>query len=237
MKIKWPYVEVDKDYMSSDVEGVKRFYLDSDVQARDFDDEVPFYVQFITNLLVSREPSSIFEFGCNAGRNLHLLAQRLPQARLHGIDLNREAIEFGRTRFGLPIEVGDETTLASLDDDSFEITFTISVLDHIPFIRDTVKELIRITGRYLILYEICHDQFGRIVKMTSERGEIVDGYPFSYFHDYDNLLCELGTWCVLDASIPAFSGNLGEFYRLKIFTKHSDAFGKDHLKKIDLNSL
>jgi SAM-dependent methyltransferase len=234
MTIKWPYVEVSDDYMTEDVEGVKRFYLDSDVQAREFDDEIPFYVEFITNLLISQDPSSIFEFGCNAGRNLYLLSKKLPQAKLFGTDLNRDAIEFGRSRFGLPIEVGDETSLASMGDNSYEITFTVSVLDHIPFIKDTVGELIRITGKYLVLYEICHDQYGKIVKMTSETGEIVDGYPFSYFHDYDKLLHELGTWCLLDVSIPAFSGNLGEFYRLKIFTKHSDAIGKNHLKKIDL---
>ncbi|MCP5420905.1 MAG: methyltransferase domain-containing protein [Gammaproteobacteria bacterium] len=237
MTIKWPHVEVDPHCDREDVNGVKEFYSDSHVQARDFDGAVPFYVDCVTQLLVSMEPGSLFEFGCNAGRNLHLLSQKLPHARLYGVDVNRDAIDFGREYFNLPIEYGDELFLEKLAEDSFEVTFTVSVLDHIPFIEEVARKLIQITSRYLVLYEICYHRFGKITQMATADGEIVDGYPFSYFHDYDGLFRKLGTWCVLDVALPAFPGNLGEFYRLKVFSKHSADIGKQLLKRIAFSPL
>src|SRR5260370_6213152 len=122
-----PFVKVSPDFLHSDMEGVKEFYCDSTAQPFYYEDRPPLYATMVSELIASLKPSSILEFGCNAGRNLDLIRRLLPRARLVGMDLNRKAIEVGRRRFGLDLRVADETSLASFPDSSFEVTFTASV--------------------------------------------------------------------------------------------------------------
>ena len=229
-----PHVEIREAIPPEDVTAEKGFYFDSDVQARDFSADIPHYVSVICKLIASLSPSSVLEFGCNAGRNLAVLKELLPAAAISGVDLNPLAIEFGRRQWGLNLEVADETFLRRVNDNSYDVSFTISVLDHIPYVDTTIFDLIRVTRDYVIAYEICHKRSGKIIRMQSPEGEIVDGYPFSYFHDYRMKFEAMNCWNVMDVALPAFRGNLGEFYRLQIFTKRHDLFGAQLVRGIDL---
>lgn len=227
-----PFVRVSSDLLHTDMEGVKEFYCDSTVQSFYYEDRPPLYATMVSELIASLKPSSILELGCNAGRNLDLIRRLLPRARLVGMDLNRKAIEVGRRRFGLDLRVADETSLASFPDSSFEVTFTVSVLDHIAKPQQTVADLVGVTQRFIIIYEICHDKTGKIEAMLDADGKVVDGYPFSYFHDYRRLFADAGCWLILDAAVPAFAGNLGEFYRLQVHGRQEDDFGKTILRRL-----
>lgn len=74
--------------------------------------------------------NSIFEYGCNTGRNLYYIKKEFPHYQVFGIDVNEDAIKTGIQKFDLPIKVGDEESLLEIPDDSFDFVFTISVIDH-----------------------------------------------------------------------------------------------------------
>jgi len=227
-----PFVKVSSELDQNDMEGVKKFYSDSTAQPFTFQGPPPLYATMLAELIASLKPSTVLEFGCNAGRVLALIKRRLPGARLVGMDLNRAAIEAGRRTFGLDLRVADETSLDSIPDSSFDVTFTVSVLDHIAMPQQTAAHLARITRRFVILYEICHDKTGKIEAMQDANGKVVEGYPFSYFHDYRRLFADAGCWLVLDAAVPGFAGNLGEFYRLQVYGRQEEDFGKTILQRI-----
>jgi SAM-dependent methyltransferase len=227
-----PFVRVSSDIQENDMDGVKEFYSDSTVQPIRFEGRLPLYAIMVTELIASLNPSAVLEFGCNTGRVLALLKGRIPRARLAGMDLNRTAIEAGRRAFALDLRVADETSLSSIPDSSFDLTFTVSVLDHIAMPRETVAHLARITREFVITYEICHEKTGKIEEMQDADGKIVKGYPFSYFHDYRKLFADAGCWLVLDAAVPAFAGNLGEFYRLQVHDRQGGDFGRAILQRI-----
>jgi SAM-dependent methyltransferase len=237
MTVQWPYVEVSEQLEDGDMEGVKAFYAGTAEQVRDFDGVVPAYVESIVEVLASLQPRSVFEFGCNAGRNLAHLRKFLPAARLSGTDVNAAAIAHGRARYGLEIEQGDEHTLARLATDCLDVSFTVSVLDHIVFPQQTVRELVRVSRDFVLIFEIVHERCGKITRMTSHTGEVVPGYPFSYFHDYPQLFASAGAWKVLEVSMPAFIGNLGEFYRLMLFSKHSMHIGRHVVRSLKLRDV
>ena len=75
-----PFVKVSSDLLHTDMERVKKFYCDSTVQPFYYEDRPPLYATIVSELIASLKPSSILEFGCNAGRNLDLIRRRVPRA-------------------------------------------------------------------------------------------------------------------------------------------------------------
>lgn len=235
--MSWPFVEVDGRLNPEDLQGVKQFYDGSEIQPRDFDNRVPYYIEIIFQAISSLQPKSVFEFGCNAGRNLNSLRKLLPSTQMFGTDVNRAAIEHGRKEYGIPIEVADEKGLEKMKSDSFDVVFTVSVLDHLALPQETVYHLTRISREFVIIYEIVHEKEGKVIKMTSENNELIPGYPFSYFHNYDLLFRKSGAWKVIEAVVPAFKGTLGVYYRLFLFTKKDKYVGSEVLGSLVLSSL
>lgn len=216
----------------TDVEAAKQFYRDSKVQPFFYEEEPPHYARVICGLIASLKCRSVFEFGCNAGRNLNVLKTVLPEARLVGIDVNSLAISSGRSRFGLELMEGDEGHLRAIADNEFDVSFTVSVLDHVPFPEPVIRDLVRISRQYVLIYEIVHTEVGRVIEMEDTARQHVTGYPFSYFHDYPRYFQHAGAQLVLDVAMPAFAGNLGDFYHLQAYSTAPDSFGKQHIKQI-----
>jgi ubiquinone/menaquinone biosynthesis C-methylase UbiE len=133
---------------------------------------------------------SAFEFGCNAGYNLQVIADK----KIYGIDINQEAINFGQKKLGLPIEYGSEKKLKDIPSKSYDLVFTSSVLDHIPkenFL-DIVNELKRISKKYVICLETNDEQY------------------YNYFaHDYESQ----GFKSVWDFFSSRYSGGNGCLYK------------------------
>jgi SAM-dependent methyltransferase len=217
-----------------DAVAVKTWYSGSTVQPTTYERPME-HVQVLTRILASMDPESVLEFGCNAGRNLNLLRDLLPKASLVGVDLNALGIADGQQLYGLDLRVGDEDTVSRFATDEFDVTFTLSVLDHFPDITAVSTELTRITRRYLVLLEIAGDESGKATKMVGADGKQIAGYPFTYFHDYrQRIERELGHPCVLDAYFPVGTSNLLEFYRLYVFACSDSRWdGKLHLNRIE----
>lgn len=152
--------------------------------------------------------SSVFEFGCNAGRNLFFLKKEFTYMKVYGIDLNPDAIELGMKKFNLSIDLGDETHLKRINSKSFDVVFTVSVLDHLPFIEDVLIELSRISKKFLIFLE---PYCGESRKASKE--SIAN---FSYFWDYPNIFKKLEFNISLNEPSPLGERGLGPYYYLYI---------------------
>jgi SAM-dependent methyltransferase len=216
-----PTVEVSPAIDPSDRDGVRAFYADSTVQPFAYDGEPLPYATLIAETVASFAPASVLEFGCGSGRNLDVL-RGMHSARLVGVDINAVAVEWGRRNFGLDLHVGDEGWLAAQKHDSFDIVYTVSVIDHIPMPASAIAAMAAAAAELILVYEIMHSVCGRVTRMEDHLGRPTDGYPFSYFHDYPKLFGQAGCWLVVDAAFPADPGGLYPYYRLQIYTKRQD---------------
>jgi len=102
--------------------------------------------------LYARHYERIFEFGCNTGFNLNLIKKINPNASLFGVDLSKPAIDQGKEKYKLNLEIGDENYLSHITHNSFDLVFTCSVLNHIPDIDKIILQLQRI-GRTCLFIE------------------------------------------------------------------------------------
>jgi SAM-dependent methyltransferase len=210
----------------AEIEAARRFYDGTDEQPATYDYGVPLYIEFVTDLVASTQAASVMEFGCNAGRNLDILRHKMPGSHLWGLDLNPKMIDRGKEMFGLDLRVSNETGLGTLEDGCCDVVFTVSVLDHIPYPEYTLRQLLRVTREYLILFELSSpNRIGKARDVFTSDGDAVthsESYPFSYLHDY-RAECErkFGALCVADIQYPVTAGNGGnmsDWYRLFVFS-------------------
>lgn len=100
----------------------------------------------------------ILELGCNVGRNLMLLRFGGYQS-LTGIELNENAVTIMRRTFQdankINIQIGEiEKRIYDLKTESFDIIFTMAVLQHLPPESEHIfKQIIRVMRGYLVTIE------------------------------------------------------------------------------------
>ncbi len=213
-------IRLTTDLGPSETEDAKQFWRQTELMGKSYGARPPEYALKIARLIAAGQPESVFEFGCNAGRNLEQLRTLLPSARLAGVDINAASIRFGRSR-GFDIWVGDERILAGFPDNSWDLTFTISVLDHVPDHRPIANELLRVSRKYMLLYEPCvRGRVGKIEEpeRASDDRRVV---PYSYLHNYYELGDTSDARLLLDESIPVKPTGVGPYYRAMLFSKVS----------------
>lgn len=173
----------------------------------------------LAELFAARAPRSVFEFGCNAGKNLLTVRERLPKCFLAGIDINAQAIEVAR-KSKLRASVGDEKLLELFPNRAFDICFTVSVLDHMPEPAAALRELARMSAKALYLLEPWLGAEGRVVRNYNERLERdIDTTPYSYSWDYPALAARvLPNWQLTQRPMP-LPTNLGPYYHLFELTR------------------
>lgn|GEM_PF-2486139 len=144
---------------------------------------------FVAHKAAALNAGSVLEFGCHAGRNLEAIRQRLPNAELVGIDINAAAIAAGRERFKLDLRVGDERSLAQFGDRTFDLVFTVSVLDHVPRIEHLCHELLRIARRVVLFLEVTLPVEGKVLRHYDHQMRAVrDSTAASYSWQVDRRL-------------------------------------------------
>lgn len=116
----------------------------------------------IAEVVAGLGPASVLELGCNAGANLHVIRQYCKGIRVVGVDINGRAVEAGKSAWGLDLLVGDEQTLIDFDALEFDLSFTVSVLDHIPDVGKTIQALLHCTRRNIVLLEVWLPKEGRV---------------------------------------------------------------------------
>lgn len=111
--------------------------------------------------LSNHSPKSALEIGCNCGPNLYLLARKLPDIEIRGVDINRRAIQKGNELLAsagisnVKLSTGKADNLEQFQDKSFDIIFTDAVLIYIgrDKIKRVVQEMLRVARRALVFVE------------------------------------------------------------------------------------
>lgn len=108
----------------------------------------------IVNYILKDNPNSVLEFGCGTGKNLRLIREQehtyaQSEIKLFGIDVSLINVIHANVKNDLPyICLGDQDLLPKLR--NIDVVFTVSVLDHIEYVDDIIKEFKRIAYRVFL---------------------------------------------------------------------------------------
>ncbi|MDB5751310.1 MAG: hypothetical protein JWP65_1731 [Ramlibacter sp.] len=182
----------------------------------------------VTRLVKAMGASKVFEFGCNAGKNLAALIEDIPDIFVAGVDINGGAIELARSK-GLNAAMGDERSLSLFPDRCFDVVFTVSVLDHIPDASQPLIQLARMSSKAVVLLEPWLGQEGKVVRnFNAKLAQEIDTTPYSYSWDYEKLAKDLlPGWRCESWPLP-ISTNLGAYYRVYSLTREPGADSSSH---------
>ncbi len=101
------------------------------------------FLKPICSSLISRHSSlRILDVGCGTGANIEMLSQ---YGEAEGVDVSDDALEFCR-RKGLKVQKGLAQTLP-YEDESFELTTALDVVEHLDDDIAGLKEMFRVTKR------------------------------------------------------------------------------------------
>jgi len=171
----FPFVEDQGEYWESrksgDTHGPEK-YIQEDNST---------YVLFEALLDVVDSSASFLEIGCNAGRNLNYLLRK-GYTNLAGIEINALSIhETLRNQFPelcktAVFYVGNAASeIKKIPDNSFDVTFSIGVLEHIrPQDMSLFEDMVRVTKRYVAV-------------ITSENSRV---YPYDFEKVFTRLGCK-----------------------------------------------
>lgn len=172
----------------------------------------------VARRVLSYEPISALEFGCNAGKNIHKLLELAPSLSVKGIDINEAAIRAG-VQNGLDLICGDQDTLSAMEEKCVDVIFTVSVLDHIPNPDDLLANFGNKARKAIILLEPWLGSKGKVIENRSGvSGDVVPTTPFSYSWDIEQRgLATLRNWrCRVSDFI--MKSNLGNHYKFFEFS-------------------
>ena len=116
---------------------------------------------------------SILDFGCGCGRVMSWMAGRLDNRRLHGVDIDREAIEWAKQNLGdIDFRVIETRPPTSYANNEFDLVYCHSVFTHLneAYQDEWLAELRRITKPGGILLVTTHGEhaFDGVLKMWRE---------------------------------------------------------------------
>jgi 2-polyprenyl-3-methyl-5-hydroxy-6-metoxy-1,4-benzoquinol methylase len=111
------------------------------------------FERVLDELLDRAGPSSMLDVGCGEGVLVQRWAERMPQARLVGVDLREESIQAGWSAHQAPnLEYrtmqGGELPFAA---NEFDLATAIEVLEHVPDPEHTIAEMARCARRHLLV--------------------------------------------------------------------------------------
>jgi len=117
---------------------IQRFLLDN-------------FFRNLTNLTVTKKVDSILDVGCGEGFTLNRLKEKGIGKKLEGLEYLKAAIELGkRTYPDIKIIQGSIYELP-YKDNSFDLVLCTEVLEHLENPQDALKELVRVSNKYLVI--------------------------------------------------------------------------------------
>lgn len=210
---------VKNEFDLDEAENAKSYWAQVDIN---YYKSVKPWTTFMVSEILKFTPVSVFEFGCNAGKNLIALKESAGHIFISGADINKEAIEYGVSHNNLSLICADETILKVMPDKAFDVVFTVSVLDHVPDPKPLLANLARISKKAILLLEPFSGTEGKVIKNTDRQtGEWINTTPFSYSWDYENIAKDLLPNWSLTVSDYTLDSNLGRYYKFYKFVRDS----------------
>lgn len=107
----------------------------------------------LDELLARADPRSLLDVGCGEGVLVHRWAQRMPERRFVGIDLEEESIQAGWAAHTAPNLEYRATAAEDLPfaTGEFDVASAIEVLEHVPDPEHTLAEMARCAERHLLV--------------------------------------------------------------------------------------
>jgi hypothetical protein len=137
--------------------------------------------------------------------------------------VNEAAVEAGRAHYGIDLRTGDERLLSEFGPRSFDVVFTVSVIDHVEAPADVLERLWAATSSALVLLEPIAARTGR-VDSADEDSARLSAVAHSYSWDYAELLGDRpGVSRVSWTPYPISDENLGPYYWLIEATREAIA--------------
>jgi 2-polyprenyl-3-methyl-5-hydroxy-6-metoxy-1,4-benzoquinol methylase len=139
----------------------------------------------LDELLAAAPSVSLLDVGCGEGVLVHRWAQRLPTARVVGIDLEEPSIQAGWEQHQAPnleYKVMRAENLPFADGE-FELACAIEVLEHVPDPEHTLAEMVRCASGHLLV-SVPREPLWRMLNMA--RG--------AYLRDLGNTPGHLNHW-------------------------------------------
>ena len=172
--------------------------------------------------------NKICEFGSNQGENLKYFLDNNNNLDVIGIDINPIVKDLENSYKRYKGIIGDEKKLDKFDNNYFDLSFTLSVLDHVPskiIALDILKNLIRISKAVILLEPYIKNVEGDVSKKS--RYMVKEGLPderkvfnsFCYLWDYDKYLIE-NNINFTKSKMPLHRASLGPFYHIYTITKN-----------------
>lgn len=113
-------------------------------------------------------PASVLEVGCGEGIVLGYLAERLPRARVDGVELFAPALDRARARSpGATLVRGDACALP-VRSRSYDLVVCLEVLEHLPDPDRALREVARVSRRACLL-SVPHEPFFRLGNLLRGR--------------------------------------------------------------------
>jgi len=133
----------------------------------------------LIDVLKNYKFNSLLEIGCGNGRNLDLIRKKTDIKDLKGIDISDVGVKYARER-GLDVVVGSANNLP-YSDKSFDIVLTYHSLEQMKYIiDDVVKEINRVSKKYVISFEPCFELQNIFGKFHNFMQDYVKGLPYIF---------------------------------------------------------
>jgi len=126
----------------------KKYYIENNIDPKAF----PMNHK-IASLIASEKPGFVMEFGCNNAVNLKIIKSMRPKCIVAGVDINTQSIAKAVVNVQGNFAVGDEDALKYVEKKSYDVVFTCSVLDHMPYVLDVIRQFKRIAKQSIFVCE------------------------------------------------------------------------------------
>ncbi len=146
----------------------------------------------IVRLVVSTGAQNILDAGCGEGFTIQELRaeKALKQREITGIDFSAAALAWNQNRQATLLPAEKHTPLAQADihrlpfpDNSFDLAYSLEVLEHLPDSSPGLRELARVSGDYILL-SVPHEPFFRGANFLRGKHIRAFGNDPEHLHNY-----------------------------------------------------
>jgi len=149
-----------------------------------------FYEEFF-KMIKRANPEKILDVGCGEGVTLNRIKQMKIGKKLEGVDNFDEAIKIGKETFpDLTLKKADIYDLP-YKDNSFDMVLCNEVLEHLEKPQHAIKELMRVSNRYLLLsvpnepwFQLANFLRGRHITRLGNHPEHIQHWSHTQFEKF-----------------------------------------------------